>query len=78
MARKRNETNDQFMRRIMNFGCPTGALSHAFILTALEKYAAQCIEAGPAVFDSPFISGEGWVKTAEWIKAEVDSHLRSN
>ena len=67
MATQKKLTNVQFVKRQMEFS-QHGALMQAFVITALEKYAAQCIEAGPATFDSGLLSGEAWVGCAKELQ----------
>lgn len=71
-TRARNpETNIKFVRRLME-NSPHGALSQIFILAAIDSYAKHCIKAGPAACDSPLINGHAWVRTATWIKEELE------
>lgn len=72
MSEKR-ETNEELIIRMMNFS-PTGALSQAFIIEAISRYADQ-VASAESVPDSPFLSGKAWKHTGEWIKSQVDSHL---
>ena len=67
---KKNETNQQFLERIMNFGCPTGPMAEVFILQAIEAYAKQ-VASAPAP-KMGFISGEAWKSTAEFLVKELD------
>jgi len=69
----KHETNDEFVQRVMNFGCPTGALIQAFIIQAMTTYSNMVIHAGPAACESPLLSGEAWVGTANWLKQQLDS-----
>lgn len=71
MAKRR--TNEELVSDLMNFG-PAGALQQAFVLTAIEKYAQQCIAAGPEAFDSGLISGRAWIIAAEHMLAELKNH----
>lgn len=76
MKRKRRETNEEFIVRIMNFGCPTGALIQAFIMEALARY---CVEVQKASFpDTPLLSGEAWKATGAWLQSQLDEHFNGN
>lgn len=72
------ETNEQFIVRIMNFGCPTGPLIQAFVIEALRKYAEAVSSAPAESLDSPFLSGESWKATAIWLKTELDRKYGSS
>jgi hypothetical protein len=69
-------TNVQAVRRLMEYS-KCGALQQAFILTAIEKYAAQCIAAGAAKFDSGLLSGEAWIACATEARDAIAAHLAS-
>lgn len=70
MARKATrETNEEFIARVMNYGCPTGALIQPFIIEALTQYAARCsVEPIP---ENGLIDPEAWMETAQWLKSEL-------
>ena len=65
-------TNTEFVSHLMEFS-KSGAMMQLFILIAIEKYAEQCIEAGPAVFNTPMLSGEGWIRAATEAKASIEA-----
>lgn len=67
-----HETNEQFIARIMNFGCPTGPLIQAFVIQSLRKYAEAVSDAPAESLSSPMLSGESWKATAIWLKTELD------
>ena len=71
MARKATrETNEEFIVRIMNYGCPTGALIQPFIIEALTQYSARCsVEPIP---ENGLIDPEAWMETAHWLKEELE------
>lgn len=73
---KDNETNTEFLDRIMNFGCPTGALVQVFILQGLDASSKAVIASGAEKNDTPMVSGEAWVRTAEFVRRELDKHLK--
>lgn len=66
-----HETNEQFIKRIMTHGCPTGSLVRVFVIGALERFSDDVIKAGPEKCDSAILDGEAWVKTAEFVRAEI-------
>ena len=68
------QTNIEVMYELMNFA-RSGAMMQAFVMTALEKYAEQCILAGPRVFDSPMMSGQVWINAALEAKEAVRKHF---
>ena len=67
-----HETNEQFIARIMRFGCPTGPLIQAFVIQALRTYAEAVSEAPAESLDSPLLCGESWKATAIWLKTELN------
>lgn len=69
----KRETNEQLVRRLMNFG-PYGALSQVFIMQAIDAYAKAVVRAGPEKADTPFISGRAWVGTAAYLLDEMAKH----
>ena len=66
------ESNTQFINRIMNYGCPTGALVQPFVIQALGHYARLVEEWEPTeVEKNGFIDPIAWKATAEWLKSEL-------
>lgn len=65
------ETNTEFITRIMEVGCPTGALIQPFVIEALTRYAQQVAES-PAIADTALLSGEAWKETGEWLLSEIN------
>lgn len=51
-----HETNEQFIARIMNFGCPTGPLIQAFVIQSLRKYAEAVSDAPAESLSSPMLA----------------------
>lgn len=74
--RSKFETNEEFLSRIMNFGCPTGALIQPFVIQALTVFSKMVIAAGEDECDTPLVCGEAWVNTAKWLKEELDKKYR--
>lgn len=70
----KHETNVEFVTRMMEF-CPTGALSQAFIIEAIGRYAKLVAE-NPPIPDTDFLSGEAWKRTGDWINAQMKGHLK--
>ena len=73
---RRHETNEEFLSRVMTSGCPTGMLVQPFVITALQKYAEQCIAAGPEKFTRALLHGPAWVATAEFVLKETKEHIK--
>lgn len=71
---KRHATNVEMLKRLMEHS-QCGGLIQAFGLTAIEKYAEQCIEAGPAMFDSGFMDGAVWIRCATEARDAISAHL---
>ena len=67
---QRRETNVEFVTRIMEYGCPTGALVQPFIIEAIRRYAAEC--AVNPIPENGLISPEAWMETAQWITSELE------
>lgn len=67
---KKHETNTEFVTRIMNFGCPTGALVQPFIIEAISV-AAHRFSKDP-IMDGGLIDPEAWMETAQWVKSELE------
>jgi len=67
------ETNTEFVERLMTQGCPTGALSQVFVIQALDYYSKVALAAGAAKFDSNMLSGEAWVKTAQFVQDQLEA-----
>lgn len=70
------ETNTQFIDRIMNFGCPTGALIQPFVIQALQVYSKMVSEATqeelPDDDGESFVVGSAWRATAAWLQTELE------
>ena len=79
---KNHQTNDEFMHYLMTSGsCPTGALSQCFIIDAIIKHADRVVDNADECREkmkNSFIHPEGWIKTAEWIKRELDQRNQRN
>ncbi len=74
MKQNRYETNDALVTRIMNF-CPYGALSQAFIIEAIARYADLIADEKTVIPDTPLMRGAAWKCTGQWVKSELDKHL---
>lgn len=70
MARKRSgrKTNVEIVTDIMEWGNP---MKQLVVVTAIEKYAELCIEAGPERFDSGMINGRAWIQACHEILREL-------
>ena len=73
MRRHRVETNEEFVVRIMNFGCPSGELIQAFVIEALTCYALNVAitEEEPAGWPE-LLSFDAWHATGVWLRAELE------
>jgi len=67
----RRTSNAEFIVDLMDF-CPTGALSHAMVMQAVEQFAKRVLTGKAEDYDNTFISGEAWIETAAWIAAQFD------
>lgn len=74
MKRAKRQTNVAMLRRLMEFS-KNGALMQAFVLTAIDKYAQQCMQAGAEKLDTPLVSGRAWVACAQEAQQTVAAHL---
>lgn len=74
LPRRTRQTNTDMMFELMTFA-RSGAMMQAFVMTAIEKYAEQCIKAGPRVFDSPMLAGEAWLDAAFEAKEAIKKHF---
>jgi hypothetical protein len=69
------ESNVQLLDRLMQYGCPTGALVQPFILQGIETYCRMVAAATPEEISSPLISGEAWKATGDWLQRELNKHF---
>jgi hypothetical protein len=65
------ETNVQRVTRLMEFGSP---LMQAFVVEAIAKYAALCLQKDAAFFDSGFMNGKAWIDCAKRAKEWSDTY----
>lgn len=71
-ARKRAESNTEFVSRLMEFS-GRGALAQLVILTAVSKYVEQVVANEAKVvagMGAGLISGEGWVAACRDLRRE--------
>jgi len=61
-------SNTDMVERIMSYGSP---MKQLVVMTAIEKYAQMCIEAGPRTFDSGLLNGDAWVHACKEILREL-------
>lgn len=72
-ARLNRETNEEFMSRIMSYGCPTGALVQPFVLEGLRVYCEMFLLHGKQDWpEHGLISYDAWEATAKWLKEELE------
>ena len=65
-----NRTNKEFVNDTFFGFSPTGPMTEMFLLDAVTKYAESVVDDKDALIAEMadgFISGEAWVKTAEYI-----------
>lgn len=62
------ETNVEFLARIMEFS-PHGALTQAFVIEAIGRYADQCAE--QSIPEGSMVSPDAWQNTAKWVQNEI-------
>ena len=65
-----NETNTEFVNRIMTVGCPTGSLIQIMVIEALAQYAEN-YSVNP-IPNSGLVDAEAWMETAQWLKSEME------
>lgn len=70
----KRQTNVQLVKKIME-RAPTGALSQAFVLEAVRRYAKQCAEADAEELDTAWLNGEAWKETAQFALNEINAHF---
>lgn len=66
----RRESNDEFVRRIMSFGCPTGALIQVMVMQSLDEFS-KAVLASTEPWNNQVISEEAWKETARFIQREL-------
>jgi len=69
---KKLKTNEDLVLNLMQFS-PRGALCQAFVITAIQKYAQQCVAAGAEKFDSGLMNGQAWID----IAVDVDKRIEA-
>jgi len=70
---KKPETNEEFVKRLMTVGCPTGPMAQMFVIAAIDNYSREVIKAGAGKLESELINEESWVKTAEYMQEQLDN-----
>jgi hypothetical protein len=68
-AKKRRETNVEFITRIMEYGCPTGVLVQPFIIEAIGHYAHRY--STEPIMEGGLIDPEAWMETAQFVREEL-------
>lgn len=69
--RTKCESNDEFLARVMNWGCPTGALIQPFIIEALIRYSKE-VAASEKEWDNGLIDHASWKATGVWLLGELE------
>ena len=73
----KRKTNTEFVAQLMDFA-QTGSLMQAFVMTALEKYSAQILDAEQDDWAANgFISFEAWQASAREVRDSLDTHFKS-
>lgn len=75
--RKKFDTNEEFVRRLMNGG-PAGPLTQLFVIDALDKWSKTVSEAPVEKLDSPLINGAAWKATAKYVQDEIQKMYNEN
>lgn len=73
---RKNQTNVQMIKQGMEYS-DYGALSQAFVIEAIAKYAAQVAQHPASVFDSGLLSGAAWKGVAKEWQDRIDAHIKS-
>lgn len=73
-GRQRRErlTNTDIVMRLMSYGNP---MKQIIVMTAIEKYAEMCLQKPAEYFDSPMLSGEGWLRGCRELLSEYHELL---
>lgn len=66
----KRETNEQFLKRLLTQGCPTGIHVQPFVIEALAFYSKQVL-AMPDDTKLTLIDIQAWKKTAQHVLDEV-------
>jgi len=69
----KRQTNTAFVRSFMEYG---SALRQVFVLTAIQKYAEQCLAEPDSTFDSPLLNGAAWRAVAGEAQAAIEAHFK--
>jgi hypothetical protein len=73
---RKYESNTEFVSRVMEFGCPTGALIQAFVIEALTRYADDVLDTDE-YWENGLIDSVVWKRTAEFLKSELDKKYKA-
>lgn len=65
------DTNVTRVTHLMESGSP---LMQCFVIEAIGKYAALCLQKDAKFFDSGFMNGAAWIDCAKRAKAWSDTH----
>ena len=77
MTKRRRETNEQLVIRLMRFS-RNGALMQVFVLTALQRYAELVKDAKPEEVQSAMIPAEAWKRVADELLEEIERHYKQD
>ena len=73
----KRKTNLQQVAKMMNFS-QFGALKQAFIMSAIESYAASVLSTPDEKINTGLISAEAWKGCAAECISELDEHFERN
>lgn len=73
MANKKQKTNVQFVKQIMEFS-RHGALKQVFVMQALEQFALSVASKTPEQLDTPMVAGAAWHGCATELLRELSEH----
>lgn len=67
------QTNVERVRALMETGSP---LIQAFVIEAISKYSALCLDKPASYFDSEMLNGAAWIQCAktaqDWINTNYN------
>jgi len=70
-----HQTNTEAVIELMDWA-KSGPLMQAFVIEAISRYARECAEHAPEVFDSPMLNGRAWHRCAVEAKEAMERHLK--
>lgn len=78
MAKNKRLTNEQFVKRLMNFS-RSGAMMQVFIIEAMSQYAKQVVDnADNADWTNSMITKDVWVGVARELLSSLEQQYGSD